>query len=126
MAASPSLTFPNRLLAKALIKRARSVSAAVAMADATMQFNHSAYIIKVLEANRYTRFAVKDAAALSNSEGQKQLVAILTMFEALGQRAQADFIVAFKGVATLAAQGSVVVVREQAWDPLHIPPVQIP
>lgn len=117
--------FP-RLLAKALIKRAISVSASVAAAEATIQFNRDAYILKVLEARYQIRLTVRTMAAESDEAGQKELVTILDLFEALSDENKAAYLVAYRACATLASQGPIDVVAHQSWDQGHIPPRQEP
>lgn len=123
--ARPHIFFPI-LLAKAVLRRASIVSSSQMVADASKQFDRSAYVIKVLEAPAAIRETVRLTAAQSNSLGQTQLVSVLTMFEALSDENKAAFILAYRGCATLAAQGLREVVRAQAWDQEHIPPRQEP
>lgn len=98
------------------------MSATAFAASATLQYDRNAYVIKVLEAPAGLRETVRIMALESDSFGQQQLVAILTMFEALSDEDKAAFIVAFKGCATIAGQGPSVMISEHAWDPLNIPP----
>lgn len=121
------IIFFNQLLAKSILKRTIMLSAAAATADATRQFRLSAYIIRVLEAPAGIRAQVKDLAeSATDSIGQSQLVAHLTLFELLSPSERADYIEAYKGVATLASQGPIEVVRDNSWDDGHIPPRQEP
>lgn len=118
------LIFIPQLFAKALLRRARSVSATVATADATASYDRDSYIIRVLEAPIGIRVQVKDlATAASNSAVfQKHLLVILTLFETLSDEDKANYIVAFKGCATAAGQGSREIVRAHAWELDNIPP----
>lgn len=122
----PAFIWIPELLAKAIIKRSVTSSIAAAMLKATIQRNYSAYVIKVLEASPSIRSQVREAAIsdieTSNSEGLKQLVCILTMFELLPPTKKAEFIDAYKGAATLAGQGTIEVVREITWQNNHVPP----
>lgn len=126
MAQSQPIIFPSQLLAKTLIKIGATQSIVAAEGFALRQYNHSAYIIKVLEAPPGIRAQVKNAALTSESEGQKQLVAILTLFETLSHAKKAEYITAFKACATLAGQGTREVVRGSTWQSGHIPPYYQP
>lgn len=132
MSALPAgpVTWVSELLAKALLRKGNTSSVSNFMAWASAQAEHSRYIIKVLEAPVDTRIAVRNAAianiATSGSEGQKQLVCILTLFEALSLEDKTAFLIAFKANATLAGQGPESVILNHVYQPGHVPPVLPP
>lgn len=98
--------------------------------EADVQFDHSSYVLRVLEAPHSVRIQVRakavELAEANGSNCQKQLVCILTMFEALTAEQQGNFIYAYRACATLSTQGAREVVNSQTWDPLQIPPRQEP
>lgn len=118
--------FLPQLLTKAVIRRAAGMSAAAFTAEATAIFNHNEYVIRVLEAPIGVRIQVRDKAIVlaeaTDSESQKRLVCVLTMFEILPPAKQAEFIRAFKACATVVTQGEMAVVRDHTFDDDHIPP----
>lgn len=128
MAQSPQLTFPQRLFAKALIKRARSMSSTAFLAEVELGYLRNEYIIKVLEAPASTRDSVR--TWMEELEGDHPrlgvLRAALLQFEALPDNKKEQFIVSFKGYATALGQGSREVWRDNTWDDGHIPPRQEP
>lgn len=121
-----SFPFIGQLLAKAIIKRASSMSIPAAIDDAARQHTRSAYILKVLQASSGTRAIVKNLARQSDSVGQKQLFCILTVFDFLDQGRKADFIVAFKASATLHTQATNQVSLGHAYQGGHVPPYYQP
>lgn len=110
------------LLRKAVIELAATNSVAAAHGFATIEHNRSAYVLKVLQASVGTRTIVRETAAASNSVGQKQLVAILTMFEVLSPEKKAAFINAYKTCASVVGGGAMIVAHQNIWQPGHIPP----
>lgn len=123
---TPPFPFLNELLAKAIIRMGARYSFATTEAVALQQYNWSAYVLRVLEASHGVRAQVKDLAATSDSPGQKQLVAILTMFEILSPVKQAEYITAFAACATLASQATSGVARDRTYQEGRIPPYNEP
>lgn len=122
--------FIGELFAVAILKRATTNSAASVMASVIHQRDYLAYVLRVLEASADMRAAIRDRAianvTASDSEGQKQLVCILTAFELLSPTKKANFILAFKTCATLAGQGPLNVTLDNTWQPGRIPPLLEP
>lgn len=117
----------NKLLAKAVIKRARTTSVASAMGAADRENARSTYILKVLKAPASIRATVFGQARQNlDSVGQKQLAAILLMFEALSSAKKQEFIEAYAGSATLAGLGTREVAYQSTWQGGNVPPHNVP
>lgn len=123
---TPSFPFLNELLAKAVIRMGARYSFDTTEGCALQQYNWSAYVLRVLEAPHGVRAQVKDLAATSDSPGQKQLVAILTVFEILSPVKQAEYVTAFAACATLASQAVGAVAQDRTYQEGRIPPYQEP
>jgi len=120
------IVFPAQLLAKLVIRTARSYSVPTVMAIAEQQDEWLRYVIRVLEAPTDLQLDVFNLARTSNSIALKQLAAILRAFLMLTPTQKADYIVAFKAAATIAGQGMDATTQDTSWDPGHIPPYYEP
>lgn len=120
------VTFFNKLLAKVVIKQATTLSVSAAYAAVMRQQRHSVYVLRVLLAPGGTRAAVKAAAMQSDAPSQKQLVAMITLFDSLPSGSKADFIVAFKAVTTVNTQATGQISIHNTWQPGHVPPLYEP
>lgn len=120
------IKWPSQLLAKALLKRAATSSVAAVHAASIIQYKHAAYVVKVLEAAPSLRAFVRDTAitnvTATGSEGQKQLVCILTLFETLSAEKKKAFILAYKHLATLAGHGPMYLAHQTVYQGNHLPP----
>lgn len=115
------------MLAKVIIKYATTHSVAATDATADRLHRRAAYIVKVLRASHGIRTQVRDLAlASSNSAGQTQLAAILTVYELLSPTKKTRFIKAFKACASLHGGGLPDVALQTAWQSGHIPPLLPP
>lgn len=121
-----ALNYFNNLLAKAVIKRARTGSVAHVMEQANQELIRAGYVLAVLKAPGGTRSAIQDAALASDSEGQQQLAATLCLYEALSPANKVDFMAAFAGCATVAGLGTRAVAYQTTWQWNHIPPRLVP
>lgn len=125
-----NLVWIPELLAKAVIRRSSTMSGSAFTEEASVAFDYSDYVIRVLEAPFSIRTQVKAKAVLlaqtNPSSGLKQLVCILATFEALSPELRSAFILSYRGCATLMTQGGGVIASHQSWDQGHIPPRQEP
>lgn len=129
MSAVPTrpIILPIELLAKAIIRFGAFGGVEAVHAAAIRHNDHSIYVIRVLEASADIRAAVRtaaiaNAAADPDAYGQKRLVCILTMFEALDSQQKANFITAFKACAVIVGHGAIETVNGNTYQPGHIPP----
>lgn len=120
-------TYFAAMLSKLVIKYATSHSVAATYALTERLYLRSAYIVKVLRADRTIRNQVREIAkASSNSAGLKQLEAILTVYELLSPTKKTRFIDAFKTAASLHGGALPDVSLRNTWQPGHIPPYYTP
>lgn len=129
MATYTPLSFPAELLSKLLIQLSTTNSVAAVNAFLAHQVTRNAYILSVLNAPLNIRTEVRNEAIANVAadpsevtEGQKQLVAILTVFEALSSSRKEALIRAFEACATVVGQGGMDVVIENSWQGGHVPP----
>lgn len=108
---------------KTVIRLATTESIETVNAAAARQYNRNVFVLKVLRAPSGARAYVKNTCLASDSVGQKQLGALLTVFETLSPADQHDYIIAYRRAASLVQGGSLAVALETVWEPGHIPPI---
>lgn len=116
--------FIQQLLAKAIVKRARTFSVQEVYAQSAKMHSWVAYIISILEADYEIRVAVRARAIelMDESVFQRQLMSILTIYEILPPIQKRGVIDAFKGFSSAATQAPKLVALESGHQPGHQPP----
>lgn len=116
----------NVLLSKAIIKTATTSSVDEAYNIAARIHQRSVYIFKVLQAPIGIRVAVRNLAKASDSPGQTQLAAILTVFEALSAAEKAAFLRTFKVCTSMVGGAMGNIALRNTWQWNHVPPIYNP
>lgn len=119
------------MLSRALVRIAATRSIAEATALAYSQIERNNYILRVLQAPISVRNVVRQVAGAnvtvdSSNIGQTHLVCILTAFELMPPEQKAAFIEAFRATTSLAGQGLLVTSGHTVYDPIHVPPQNVP
>lgn len=119
-------TFFSQLLAKAIIRFGRNQTVAQAYGNATRLSARLRYIVRVLEAPRQYRAAVREVLEADGTDSKLQFAALIHFFELLSPNEKLNFLVAFKTAGTVGGQAPFHMATHTTFQGGSHPPIFVP